>query len=288
MLSRVIGEHITLQYDFLEPLPCTEADVCSIEQVVLNMAVNARDAMAQGGSLTIATSVAQIDAAYAGSHPEAKAGQFVCISVTDTGCGMDEQTKSRLFEPFFTTKEVGKGTGMGLATAYGLIKQHRGWIEAESQVGKGSKFKIFLPVSDKQLQPKEKAHAAPQALGGTETILLVEDEDLVREFVGTLLGECGYKVLQAGNGVEALNVWRQFSAQIDLLLTDVVMPQKISGVELAEKLRKEKQQLRVIFTSGYSLELLDEHLRTRDEFNFLPKPYAPAKLKELIRTCLDR
>jgi len=288
MMARVIGEHITLQYDFQEPLPCVEADICCVEQVILNMAVNARDAMTEGGALTIGTRLAEVDAGYASSHPESRAGQFACITVTDTGCGMDEHTKSRLFEPFFTTKEVGKGTGMGLATAYGLIKQHKGWIEAESQVGKGSTFKIFLPTTDKAIKPKPKAPAAaPHGAGGKETILVVEDEELVREFVAGFLRESGYKVLQAGNGVEALNIWRQHSAQIDLLLTDVVMPQKISGIELAEKLRKEKEQLKIVFTSGYSLELLDEHLRSRSEFNFLPKPYAPAKLKELIRTCLD-
>jgi two-component system, cell cycle sensor histidine kinase and response regulator CckA len=289
MLARLIGEQITLQYDFGAPLPCAEVDVCSIEQVILNMAVNARDAMPQGGSLVIGTSVAQISPEYASSHPEAKAGEFLCITVTDTGCGMDEQTKSRLFEPFFTTKEVGKGTGMGLATAYGLIKQHKGWIEAESEVGKGSRFKIFLPVSDKQIKPKEKASSSPQqAVGGKETILVVEDEELVREFVASFLGECGYKVRLARNGVEAQEVWRQHSSEIDLLLTDVVMPQKISGIELADKLRAQKAQLKVIFTSGYSLELMEEHFRTRTEFNFLPKPYAPTKLKELVRTCLDK
>ena len=289
MLARIIGEHITLQYDFQEGLPSIEVDVCSIEQVILNMAVNARDAMSAGGSLTIRTRLATIDAAYAGAHPEARAGEFVCISVTDTGCGMDEHTMSRLFEPFFTTKEVGKGTGMGLATAYGLIKQQKGWIEAESELRKGSTFKVFLPTTTKPLPVKDKAAApATQSAGGKETILVVEDEELVREFVASLLQDCGYKVLQAGNGVEAMNVWREAAAKIDLLLTDVVMPQKMSGIELAEKLRREKEQLRVIFTSGYSLELLDDQLRSRSEFNFLPKPYAPAKLKELIRTCLDR
>ena len=288
MLSRLIGEHVTLQYQFFEPLPRTEADVCSIEQVILNMAVNARDAMPQGGSLVVATSVAQISPAYASSHPEASVGEFVCITVTDTGCGMDDHTMSRLYEPFFTTKEVGKGTGMGLATAYGLIKQHNGWIEAESKVGKGTKFKIFLPISDKQLKPEGTTQASARTSGGNETILVVEDEELVLEFVASLLGECGYKVRRARNGVEALDVWRQHAAEIDLLLTDVVMPQKISGIELADKLRNEKQQLKVIFTSGYSLELLDEHFRTRTESNFLPKPYTPAKLKEVIRLCLDK
>jgi CheY-like chemotaxis protein len=288
MLSRLIGDHITLQYQFAEALPCTEADVCSIEQVILNLAVNARDAMPQGGSLVISTKVEQVSAAYAHAHPEASAGEFACITVADTGCGMNEQTKGRLFEPFFTTKEVGKGTGMGLATAYGLIKQHNGWIEAESEVGKGSTFKIFLPPTAKQVKPEPAAQTSRPAAGGNETILVVEDEELVREFVASLLTESGYKILQAGNGVDALDVWRRHSTEIDLLLTDVVMPQKISGIELADKLRTEKPDLKVIFTSGYSLELLDEHFRTRTESNFIPKPYTPAKLKEMIRACLDK
>jgi two-component system cell cycle sensor histidine kinase/response regulator CckA len=288
MLSRLIGEHITLQYRFAESLPCCEADVCSIEQVILNLAVNARDAMPQGGILSVETNVIQISPAYAGSHPEASAGEFICITVADTGCGMNEQTKSRLFEPFFTTKEVGKGTGMGLATAYGLVKQHNGWIEAESEVGKGSTFKIYLPASTKQLKPSAQTPAVPQPRGGSETILVVEDEELVREFVASFLGECGYKVRQAANGVEALDVWQRHSSEIDLLVTDVVMPQKISGIELAEKLRNDKHQLKVIFTSGYSLELLDEHFRARTDSNFLPKPYSPATLKELVRTSLDK
>ncbi len=288
MLARLIGEHITLQYHFIERLPCAEVDVCSVEQVILNLAVNARDAMPQGGQLVIATSLARVTAAYAGTHPEASVGEFVCISVTDTGCGMDDQTKSRLFEPFFTTKEVGKGTGMGLATAYGLIKQHNGWIEVESRVGAGSTFKVFLPSTKKSLELEQKAIPSPQALRGNETILVVEDEEPVREFVSSLLREYGYNVRQASNGVEALRVWQQHSGEIDLLLTDVVMPQKLSGIELADKLWKEKQQLRVIFTSGYSRELLDEHFQSRTELNFLPKPYAPARLTELIRVCLDK
>ena len=288
MLARLIGEHISLEYQFFEPLPRSEVDVCSIEQVILNMAVNARDAMPKGGMLTIATDLAQISPAYASSHPEASAGKFVCIMVADTGCGMDEFAMSRLFEPFFTTKEVGKGTGMGLATAYGIIKQHNGWIEAESKVGKGSTFKVFLPVSDKPLKPEEKVQTPPRTTGGKETILVVEDEELVRQLVASVLAECGYKVRQASNGAEALDVWRQHAAEIDLLLTDVVMPEKVSGVQLADRLRNDKQQLKVVFMTGYSLELLDEQFRTRTESNFLPKPYTPAKLKEVVRSCLDK
>lgn len=288
MLARLIGEHISPEYRFFEPLPCSEVDICSIEQVILNMAVNARDAMPKGGLLSIATDLVQISPHYVSSHPEASVGEFVCITVADTGCGMDESTMGRLFEPFFTTKEVGKGTGMGLATAYGIIKQHNGWIEAESKPGKGSKFNVFLPVSEKPLRQEENVQPAPKATGGNETILVVEDEDLVRQLVACVLGECGYKVRQASNGSEALDVWRQHAAEIDLLLTDVVMPEKVSGVQLADRLRNDKQHLKVVFTSGYSLELLDEQFRTRTESNFLPKPYTPAKLKEVVRCCLDK
>jgi two-component system, cell cycle sensor histidine kinase and response regulator CckA len=256
--------------------------------VILNLAVNARDAMPKGGQLVISTSVSRITPAYASSHPEASTGEFACVTVADTGCGMDDQTRSRLFEPFFTTKEVGKGTGMGLATAYGLIKQHNGWIEVETKLGAGSSFKIFLPTSRKPFEPEVKPTASPQALRGSETILVVEDEEPVREFVSSLLKEYGYIVRQAGNGVDALNLWQQYAGEIDLLLTDVVMPQKMSGIELANRLWKEKEELKVIFTSGYSRELLDEHFQSRTDLNFLPKPYAPAKLTELIRVCLDK
>jgi signal transduction histidine kinase/CheY-like chemotaxis protein len=287
MLARLIGEQVTLKCQFLDSLPLIEADVCSVEQVVMNLAVNARDAMPGGGHLLIATSYLEIDAEYAARHPEASPGAYVCLTVRDTGCGMDEATKNRLFEPFFTTKEVGKGTGMGLATAYGIIKQHNGWIEVESKPGAGATFTVFLPTTRKPQERVEKKPALPQALGGRETILVVEDEEPVRRFVSDLLKEYGYNVRLASNGVEALDVWKQNSKEIDLLLTDVVMPQQISGLELADRLIKEKNELKVIYTSGYSIELLDRHFGSRPEVNFLPKPYHPLKLAEAVRTCLD-
>jgi len=287
MLARLIGEHITLKCVPFENLPNIEADVCSVEQVLLNLAVNARDAMPQGGELVIETSVAEINSAYLNRNPEAQTGRFVCLMVKDNGCGMSEHTKSHLFEPFFTTKEVGKGTGMGLATAYGIIKQHNGWIEVESEVNVGSTFKVYLPASLRQVKREEKKSTLANALGGQETILVVEDEEPVRNFVSDLLREYGYNVRIASNGVEALDVWSKASSEIDLLLTDVVMPQQISGVELADKLRKDKSELKVIYTSGYSIELLDQHFQSRADFNFLPKPYHPLKLAEIVRNCLD-
>jgi PAS domain S-box-containing protein len=287
MLARLIGEQVTLKCRYFEDLPLVEGDVCSLEQVILNLAVNARDAMPGGGQLVIATSAAEVDAAYLARNPEAVCGEYVCLTVHDTGCGIDEATKDRLFEPFFTTKEVGKGTGMGLATAYGIVKQHNGWIEVESKTGLGATFTVFLPISGKSPARKQKKQPMSQALGGRETILVVEDEEPVRRFVSDLLSEYGYNVRLASNGVEALELWKSDADEIDLLLTDVVMPQQISGLELADRLLRDKQDLKVIYTSGYSIELLDRHFGSRSDINFLPKPYHPLKLAEAVRICLD-
>jgi two-component system, cell cycle sensor histidine kinase and response regulator CckA len=287
MLSRLIGEQVTLKCSLMEELPLIEADVCSVEQVIMNLVVNARDAMPGGGQLVIATGFLEVDSEYAANHTEAVPGSYVCLTVRDTGCGMDDLTKSRLFEPFFTTKEVGKGTGMGLATAYGIVKQHNGWIDVESKLKGGSTFTVFLPTTRKNQQKVEKKSAPSHALGGKETILVVEDEEPVRRFVSDLLKEYGYNVRIASNGVEALDVWKENSREIDLLLTDVVMPQQISGLELADRLIKDKNELKVIYTSGYSIELLDHHFGSRPTVNFLPKPYHPLKLAEAVRTCLD-
>jgi CheY-like chemotaxis protein len=249
--------------------------------------VNARDAMPNGGKLQITTRAISIDDAYTQNNSEAAPGEYVCMTVTDTGCGMDENTKQRLFEPFFTTKEVGKGTGMGLATTYGIIKQHNGWIEVESHPNQGATFRVFLPASAKPVPVQEKKVTLPGDFGGSETILVVEDEEPVRRFVSELLLEYGYKVRIASNGVEALKVWKDHNDKIDLLLTDVVMPEEISGVHLADRLKAEKHDLKVIYTSGYSMELLEQGFQARANVNFLPKPYHPLKLAETVRTCLD-
>jgi PAS domain S-box-containing protein len=287
MLTRLIGENIDFKCNYAAGLPSIEADVCSVEQVVMNLVVNARDAMPHGGKLTITTGIVSINDAYTVNNPEAAPGDFVCLQVTDTGCGMDESTKQRLFEPFFTTKEVGKGTGMGLATSYGILKQHNGWIEVESVPQKGTTFRVYLPASKKTVLPAEKKTHLPGNFGGKETILVVEDEEPVRRFVSELLHEYGYEVRLASNGVEALKVWKDHCQTIDLLLTDVVMPEEISGVNLADRLKAEKQDLKVIYTSGYSMELLQEGFQSRQNVNFLPKPYHPIKLAETVRTCLD-
>jgi nitrogen-specific signal transduction histidine kinase/CheY-like chemotaxis protein len=285
MLRRLIGEHIDLQCAHAAELPCVFADACNIEQVIMNLAVNARDAMLEGGHLTIRTSPVETDADYVWRNPEARAGSFVCLSVTDTGCGMDSLTKSHIFEPFFTTKDVGKGTGMGLATVYGIVKQHNGWVEVSSEIGQGTTFQIFLPITEKSPEIVEKPE--PVLRGGQETILMVEDEALLRELVQSVLVERGYRVLAASSGVEALQIWNQHHGEIDLVLTDMVMPGGMTGRQLAEQLQPCDPSLKVIFTSGYSRDVVAGNFVLQEGINFLPKPYHPHTLVQMVRNCLD-
>jgi len=287
MLPRLLGEDIALEPAYAPTLPPIEADTGMLEQVVLNLAVNARDAMPKGGKLRLATSAINVDEEYVRRHQDARAGQFVCLTVTDTGSGMDSKTLDRIFEPFFSTKEVGKGTGLGLATVYGIVKQHGGWIEVASQVGHGTTFEIYLPASGKGAEAAGENLAAPKDVrGGCETILLVEDELSLREFVGEVLHQYDYRVVQAGSGVEALRVWEEHHGRIDLLLTDMVMPEGMNGHELATQLRQRKPDLKLIFTSGYSAEATGIDF-TQNNARFLSKPYLPSQLAQLVRQCLD-
>ncbi len=287
MLQRTLGEDITFQFNYATDLPAIFADLGMIEQVVMNLAVNSRDAMPRGGQLVISTASANIDQVHSERYPEARVGKFVCLSVIDSGCGMDHVTLSRLFEPFFTTKEFGKGTGLGLATVYGIVKRHEGWIEVQSQIGGGTTFKIYLPP-DKSISeetvPKPPG-AAPK--GGTETILVVEDEAPVRWIVKNILQRKGYHVLEAASGVEALAVWHQHHQDIILLLTDMVMPVGLSGQELAEKFKSQKPDLKVVYTSGYSAEIAGKDLTSMAGVSFLEKPFDPLRLVEAVRQCLD-
>ena len=288
LLHRTLGEDINYQFDYASDLPPIHADPGLIEQVIMNLAVNARDAMPRGGQLVIGTSLADIDASHVEHHPgEARAGRFICLSITDTGCGMDHLTMGRIFEPFFTTKEFGKGTGLGLATVYGIIKQHHGWVEVQSQVGQGTTFKIFLPPQVRSDERRVDALPDEKSLRGTETILVVEDEPPVRWIVKDVLGKYGYHVLEAGNGVEALALWHQHHGEIALLLTDVVMPVGLTGQELAEKFSAHKPGLKVIFISGYSLQVAGKGFSELDGLNFLQKPFDDAKLAWAVRRCLD-
>jgi signal transduction histidine kinase/CheY-like chemotaxis protein len=289
MLQRLLGEDIALQVSAPPYISLVQGDTGMVEQILMNLAVNARDAMARGGTLSISTSTGQIDEAYAQAQPEARPGLFVCLQVTDTGCGMDQATMRRIFEPFFTTKEVGKGTGLGLATVYGIVKQHGGWIEVASEVGKGTSFNVFFPamgdpVIGMQAQPAE---AVTEVRGGKETILVVEDEPVLRDLAQVILQECGYEVLEAGTGSEALRVWETHRGHVDLLLTDMVMPDGMSGMELAQRLRDTHPDLKIIFASGYSMEELDTGFVRQGHALFLQKPYTHVSLPKAVRECLD-
>ena len=287
MLLRLLGEDITFQANYCPELPPIDADTGMLEQIVMNLAVNSRDAMPKGGTLRVDTARVHIDDSYAGHHPDARTGDFVCLTVTDTGCGMDRKTLDRIFEPFFSTKEVGKGTGLGLATVYGLVKQHQGWIEVSSTVDAGTTFKIYFPVA---LRKSELENSTPPSAepvrGGKETILVVEDEPVLREMVCEILKQYDYRVIEAGSGVEALRVWDEFDGQIDLLLTDMVMPEGMTGRELAVQLKKRKPQLKVIYSSGYSPDSNGRDLGHNDTV-FLAKPYLPPQLARTVRQSLD-
>jgi CheY-like chemotaxis protein len=287
MLGRILGEDIALQLNYSPQPAWVQADAGMMEQVLLNLAVNSRDAMPKGGLLAIKISTVEVDARRLAEDSERHTGRFVCLSVTDTGCGIPPENLGRIFEPFFTTKEVGKGTGLGLATVYGIVKQHQGWIEVQSEPGKGATFNVFLRRSVEAAAPRNETPAEKAVRGGTETILVVEDEAPVRELVCSLLAEHGYRILQAESGLKALQVWRDSKDRIDLLLTDLVMPDHLSGRELAEKLWAERPRLKVIFTSGYSEDVVGKDFVLRPGLNYLQKPYQPQNLALAVRDCLD-
>ena len=288
MLRRVIGEDIAIVTELAGDLPAIYADASNVDQVLMNLVLNARDAMADGGVLTIQTAAVEFTDADCAPRPDARAGRFIRLSVRDTGHGMDAATMGRIFEPFFTTKELGRGTGMGLATTYGIIKQHDGWIEVQSEPGHGTAFQIHFPTSDTAALAPETTSAAgasPAPCSGG-TILVVEDEEMLRIFVTEVLESFGYRVLSAANGPEALKIWEQEKDSIDLLLTDVVMPESISGRQLARQLMADNHHLKVIYTSGYSPELIGTEFERETDANFLSKPYHSERLATLVASCL--
>jgi PAS domain S-box-containing protein len=287
MLQRILGEHIRIQLSFGPGELFIHADPGMMDQVLLNLSVNSRDAMPNGGQLTIETSAIDLDENSAAQNPSAQPGSFVCLTVTDTGCGIPHETLPRIFEPFFTTKDVGKGTGLGLATVFGIVQQHGGWINVSSKVGRGTVFRIYLP----RLNTPPRKEVAPSSMsalpGGNETILLAEDEPALRALVRSVLTRLGYRVIEAPTGVRALELWEQNRDDIRLLLTDMVMPDGLSGRGLAERLLAINPALKVIFTSGYNPELAGKKFGLRDGVDFLAKPFAAPKLAETVRAQLD-
>jgi signal transduction histidine kinase/CheY-like chemotaxis protein len=287
MLQRIIGEDVRLQLHLNPTSLPAHADEGMLDQVMLNLAVNARDAMPTGGTLIIETSEKVVDESIARMNPEALPGRYVCVSVADTGAGIPKEILPRIFEPFFTTKEPGKGTGLGLATVFGIVKQHHGWIKVYSEVGHGTEFQVFIPESRRSAAPEQKPVLQHKSKGGTETILLVEDEPSVRRLTRAVLERSGYQVFEAENGPHALEVWAERDEEIQLLLTDLVMPNGMSGHELARQLREYRSDLKVIFTSGYSAEMAGKQLELGMGERFLQKPYPPHELLQEIRQCLD-
>ena len=287
LLRPVLGENIRLNIRATTALPSVMADAGMLEQVLVNLAVNARDAMPKGGELIISTFSCDIDATYLQCRPQASAGQFVCLQVSDSGSGMDTQTMERIFEPFFTTKGVGKGTGLGLATVYGIVKQHHGWVEVASQMGVGTTFKVFIPAVKQASQNTEFSANPDVVRGGNELIMVVEDEPALRELVTKVLRTYGYQVLEATHGKDALRVWATTDVKPDLLLTDMMMPEGMTGWDLACHIRNESPDMKVVYTSGYSPEIFGGEVKMDSNANFLPKPFHPRVLAKTVRQCLD-
>lgn len=289
MLPALIGEHIRLECQLSTGPTLVYGDASEVEQIVLNMALNSRDAMPRGGMLSIETELVDASAAMKDKNPEAPAGKYVRLTVSDTGSGMNEDTKRRVFEPFYTTKEAGKGSGLGLATVYGIVKQHQGWIELSSELGRGTTFRVYLPARDPDGALCGAAPVAAKMAHGKETVLLVEDEPPVRKLLRRVLEQYGYRVIEAENGLLALDAWARESAKADILLSDAVLPGGVSGRELAARLRKDRPGLKVILTSGFDLgdTLIPELGPSEQDFRFIQKPYAPEKLVSLVRECLD-
>ena len=287
MLSRILGEDIVLKLQYCQRPALVLADAGMIEQVLLNLAVNSRDAMPKGGVLFIKISVEEVNAIQILQRPEAHPGTFVCLTALDSGCGIPPENLKRIFEPFFTTKPIGKGTGLGLATVYGIVNQHYGWIEVESAPNQGAEFRVYLPFRSDTPDRQDETQPQLAVRGGNETVLVVEDEEPVRELVCNVLSSHGYRILKAESGPKALEIWKSAKNDIDLLLTDLVMPEQMNGHELAQKLLAERPELKIIFTSGYSSEVVGKDFAAAAGPGFLQKPYQPSRLVKTVRECLD-
>lgn len=286
MLKRLMGESVELHCRLDESLPRVWADQTGIEQVLMNLTLNARDSMPKGGRITLFTESIMIGPGEVPAGSEALAGEHVCLGVTDTGSGMDATTRARIFEPFFTTKDVNKGTGMGLATVHGIVHQHRGWIDVATAPGHGSTFRVYLPATHEAAAPAIPATRTAPRSSRQDTILVVEDDDAVRSLVREVLEHHHYRVLEAATTGQALEMWRDHNAEIDLLLTDLVMPGDASGLDLARQLLGERPSLRVIYTTGYSAEVAGTAVALQEGVNYLPKPYLSSKLTAILHAAL--
>jgi CheY-like chemotaxis protein len=286
MLVRLIGEDIELKTTLAPALGRVKVDPGQIEQVVMNLVVNARDAMPDGGRLSIETERVRFDSDYVDQHVEARAGTYAMLAVSDSGVGIDAATQARMFEPFFTTKGLGRGTGLGLSTVYGIVKQSGGYIYCYSEVGVGTTFKVYLPLVDAEVAPDATAPGRGPLARGRETILLVEDEPSLRELLGETLESAGYTVLVAKGGEEALSVSKEYMGPIELVVTDVIMP-GLTGRQAAEAIKADRVEVRVLFISGYVGDALARHGVFEPEARFLSKPFTSEALLRKVRDVLD-
>lgn len=289
MLSRMVGEAVMLSHECPVGLPSVFADEHCVEQIIMNLVVNARDASPRGGKVHISIEPVEITEA-ARTNPDSRAGHFLKLSVADNGCGIETVHLAHLFEPFFTTKAKGKGTGLGLSTVYGIAQQHEGWVEVKSKKDEGSVFSVFLPVSHApavMVHDTEFSTKFFKPTGGKKSIFVVEDEDALRDFITESLQQYGYDVMQASDGVEAEAVFRTANRTVDVLITDMVMPNGVSGGELASRLMAAQPGLKVIYTSGYSTELLDNADVLVEGENFLPKPFNLPRLISAVQRCVE-
>jgi signal transduction histidine kinase/ActR/RegA family two-component response regulator len=285
MLSRLIGDDIEIVAHFDPGLGSVVADPSQMNQVLMNMAINARDAMPGGGRIIIETSNTDLDEGYAAQHAGVAAGPYVLLSITDTGVGMTQDIAQHIFEPFFTTKDMGVGTGLGLSTVYGIVKQAGGWIWVYSEPGKGSTFKVYLPRAGGAPEPLPAPVSAAETLRGTETVLVVEDQPEVRRLTLAVLRSRGYRLLEAANGSEALSLCEGYSGPIHLLITDVVMP-GMAGRELATRLLALRPSLKTLYTSGYTANAIAHEGVLDPGVAYLPKPFSPAQLAAKVREVL--
>jgi two-component system cell cycle sensor histidine kinase/response regulator CckA len=285
LLERSIPKEIALELSLASELWAVEADPSQISQVLMNLCLNARDAMPDGGTLTLKTGNVILDEEYAQRVLEARPGRYVRLSVSDTGCGMSPEVQARLFEPFFTTKEPGEGTGLGLSVVYGIVKGHGGFIQVYSQEGRGSTFHVYLPAIE--LAVEEREVEGLELPTGTETILLVDDEEVVQVLGQSILESCGYTVLMAEDGVQALEVYRAHQGQIALVVLDVVMP-RMGGQECLRRLRELNPQVRVLISTGYTARGLAEELMAGGALGVVEKPFPPHDFAVAVRAALDK